>query len=203
MNDSTVTAWLFDAGTIVAIALLAACGVYGILLAVFPRIALGVSAALNRRYSSRRALRPLEVPRYTERWFYRHHRAVAILLLAGVAAFFLLYAFHYPRDTLLAFISGRLDTLTGALVDTIEWFLVGANALIGVFALVMLLRPSLLKPVETWANRWISTRRALRDAENSREPLDDFVTRHPRVAGFFVLVGAGYIVLSLLLALGG
>lgn len=202
MNNTTVTAWLIDAGTLIAMALLIACFAYAIALLLFPSATLGMSTALNRRYSSRRALRPLELPRTTEPFFYRHHRAVGGLLLAGVIVFFPLFVFGYPGDTVLAAIARQTGSaFAGAIVDAAEGFLVGANVLIGLFALVMLVRPSLLKPLEAWANRWISTRQALREAEQSHEPVDEFFTRHPRVGGVLVLAGTVYIGVSLLVAL--
>ncbi|HEX7047363.1 MAG TPA: hypothetical protein VF275_07315 [Gammaproteobacteria bacterium] len=202
MNNPIITAWLLDAGTWLALALLAACLVYAISLLLFPGVTLELSATLNRRYSSRRALRPLEIPRATEAFFYRHHRLVGGLLLAGVATFFLLFFFGYPRDTVLAGIAQEIGgALAGTLVDAAEWFLLSANALIGIFALAMVLRPSVLKPLEAWSNRWISTRQALRDAERPHEPLDEFLVRHPRTGALLVLAGTAYIVISLLIAL--
>ncbi|HEX7029434.1 MAG TPA: hypothetical protein VF254_02470, partial [Gammaproteobacteria bacterium] len=200
MNNPTVIAWLADAGTWLAFALLAACLAYAIALLMFPAATLELSAALNRRYSSRRALRSLEIPRATEPFFYRHHRLVGGLLLAGVVAFFLLFAFGYPRDTVLEAIARETGgALAGAVIDAAEWFLLGANALIGVFALTMLLRPSALKPLEAWANRWVSTRQALREAEQPHEPVDDFFACHPRLGALLVLAGLAYIAISLLI----
>lgn len=203
MNHHLVIAWLLDAGTWLGLALLSASVVYGALLLVAPRAALDVSATLRQRYSSRRALRPLEIPRHTEPFFYRHHRLAGALLLAGVTVFFLVFAFGYPRDTVLAGIATRIGGVSAdVLVDAVERFLLVANALIGVFALTMIIRPSALKPLEARANRWISTRQALREAEASREPLDAFVARHPRLTGALILLGTAYIGISLLVALG-
>lgn len=202
MNHHVILAWLLDAGTWMGLALLTASVAYGALLLAAPQTALDVSATLKQRYSSRRALRPLEIPRRSEPFFYRHHRIVGMLLLAGVIAFFLIFAFGYPRDTVLAAIANRIGGASaGVLVGTVERFLLVANALIGLFALIVIIRPSALKPLEARANRWISTRRALREADASREPLDAFVASHPRWTGGLILLGTAYIGFSLLVAL--
>lgn len=202
MNHPAVITWLADAGTLIGIALIGACLAYAIALLLVPRATLGLSATLNRRFSSRRVLRALEVPRVTEPFFYRHHRMIGGLLLAGVVAFYLLFALGYPRDSVLAAIARETGSaFAGTVTGSVEGFFLSANALIGIFALVMVIRPSLLKPLEAWANRWISMRQALREADRSHEPVDEFFGRHPRVGGLLILAGSGYVAFSLLFAL--
>lgn len=202
MKDPVIMAWLLDAATLLGLAFLAATAIYGLLLLILPRKALGVADRLDRQHSARRSMRPLEVPRVTEGFFYHHHRITGALLLAGVLAFFLLRLFDYPRDSVLARLAASVSSpLATALLDSFDIFFMAANALIGVLALVILFRPSLLKPVEAIANRWLSTRRALRGAEQSHTPVDRLFARHPRLGGLVVLLGSGYIALALWLAL--
>lgn len=202
MNNPATVAWLLDAATFLGLALITICFVYGLALLLLPEAAQRAAERLNRRYSARQALRPLEIPRSTERFFYRHHRLVGALLLAGVAAFYLLYFFDYPRDTVLARLAVEIGKpLAEVFSETASRFFLIANVFIGVFALLMLWRPSLLKPVEDWANHWFSTRRALRDAEHSHEVVDRAAARFPRLAGALILVGTAYVGFGIL-ALG-
>lgn len=192
--NTAVTAWLLDAATWLAIALWLACAVYGLALLLLPGATLRAAASLDRRYSGRRVMRPLEVPRESERFFYRHHRLLGSLLLAGTIAFFLLWLVDFPRETVLA----RLavwggQALAGLILDSATIFLLLTNALITVLAIIIIFRPSLLKPLEARANRWLSTRRAFRRIEEHRQPLDELVYRFPRLAGTLVLLGAIYI----------
>lgn len=202
MNHPVVLAWLLDAATVIALALLAACTLYGLVLLLAPGMAWRISAALDRRFSGRRALRPLEVPRATEAAFYRHHRLTGALLVAGVTAFFLLYFLDYPRDTVMAALAADYGrALAGALLDATEAFFLVANALVGLFGAVMFFRPSLLKPLEATANRWLSTRQAVKGMDQPHEPVDRFARRRPRLTGVLVLLGAIYIGISLLVAI--
>src|SRR5690606_21105358 len=124
--------------------------------------------------------------------------------LAAVATFFLFYYLHFPRDTLLA----RLSLATGGvladvIVLALERFLLVANACIGLFALLVILRPSLLKPLEAWMNRWLSARAALRPLEQSRAPLDRITARFPRLIGALILLGGAWVLGNLVVLTQG
>lgn len=197
-----VRAWLYDAGLLLGLVLAVGCLLYGLLLALLPGLSARVAATLNRAFSSRQALRPLEIPRASEPFFYRHHRVFGGLLLSGVVTFFFLYFVDFPRESAAAQLADRLSRpFAEALIDGLVGFLLLANALIGLLAVVVIWRPSVLKPLEQHANRWISTRRALRSAEAPREPVDAWAARHPRVAGVLIAVGSSYLVASVLLAM--
>lgn len=192
--NTAVTAWLLDAATWLAIALWLACVAYGLALLLLPGATLRAAATLDRRYSSRRAMRSLEIPRNSERFFYRHHRLVGSLLLAGTIAFFLLWLVDFPRETVLARLAAwGGQALAGVILDSATIFLLLANTLITLFAIVIIFRPSALKPLEARANRWLSTRRAFRRIDEHRQPLDELVSRFPRLAGALILLGMAYI----------
>lgn len=201
--NPVIAMWLVDAATLLGLALLAACAAFGLALVIAPRIAILASGALNRRFSGRRAMRPLEIPRPTERAFYRHHRLLGAALVLAVAAFFLLYFLNFPRDSVLAALAREYGRgPADAFLQAAEWFFLLANGLIGVLGMLVLIRPSVLKPVEAWANRWISTRRALKGLEQEHDPLDRFTLRHPRLTGVLVLAGVTYVTAGLLVAIG-
>lgn len=201
MNPAIVT-WLLDAAAVLGLTLLAACAAYALALILAPRAANLAGDALNRRISGRRAMRPLEIPRPTERAFYRHHRLLGTALLLAVTFFFLLYFLSFPRDSLLVSLTRQYGKAAGeAFFQATEWFFLLANGLIAAFSVLVLVRPSLLKPVETWANRWISTRQALKGLEREHDPLDRFVLRHPRLTGALLLAGVLYVAVGLLVAI--
>jgi hypothetical protein len=90
------------------------------------------------------ALQLLDRQWQLERLVYRHHRLFgAVVLITGAVS-----AWKLWRSDLSALLEGSLP------VATMAWSLLigqGFNFLVG---LVILLRPSLLKPVETIGNRW-------------------------------------------------
>lgn len=126
---------------------------------------------------SRGLLGILESPRRIERFVYRHHRwsGAVILLGAGfalwrIAASGILWS---PR----AF----------GLHVPLLWLLAVATALGFLVGLVVLVRPSGLKPLETRANRWVGP-----EAGTIRE----WLGRHPRVQGLLVLAASLYALLA-------
>ena len=55
---------------------------------------------------------------------------------------------------------------------------------------VLVFRPSLLKGVESWADRYYSTRRSTESLDVMRYQPDDFVRSRPRIVGAVVQAGA-------------
>lgn len=164
--------------------------VFGLLLILAPGPAGRLRAVFDRRYSARRAMKPLETPRYEERHFYRHHRAWGLFIVLGAAFYLVVFFFGYDHA-----VAGRVlgryfnPAVAGWLADSGVIILTAGNLLALMAGLVVLVRPSALKGVEARANRWISTRRALRPAEGEHDTPDRLADAHPRVFG--VLIGLG------------
>ena len=154
-------------------------------------------AALNQRLSHWVSTRKIEAhldrPRWTERFFYRHHRVTGSVLLLG--AIFILYTFmfRYNARKIPAFIAPGnwwlLDALAGML-------LVGSvvAALVGI---IMLTKPSLLRDIETSTNRWISTEGLMKFFHTMRHSSDQFILRHRKVAGALIIAGSVFILVVL------
>ena len=119
--------------------------------------------------------------RYTiERRVYRRHRIVGGVVLAGAAAALTLILFLSidPRSAPIRKALGRFEFRTlVAVAATIACVLV-------VFGLCLLVRPSLLKGLETAANRWIDA-----SARAKRFDVSRLVLRAPRLVGMLLLVG--------------
>ena len=172
----------------------------GITLIFKSSIVFRVSERMNVWISTRQAMRPLEAHIDIERAVYRWHRLVGALLLAG--ALFTLYVatirFQGPE---LSVVLGKFFRVEIAkwIGQSLRLFLMVANLAALVFAAIMILRPSALKPIEVWANRQYSGRQATRDWEIPRNLIDPFVQNNPRLIGVLlalaslcVLVVLGY-----------
>lgn len=96
----------------------------------------------------------LTAPRWIERRIYRHHR-VAGGVLAGLAWLVLGWLqFGLDRAAVLAALGGGMPATVALPVAV---FVIWLGSLAGLVAgVLMLLRPSALKPVEAVANRWIT-----------------------------------------------
>jgi hypothetical protein len=104
--------------------------------------------------SWRALLRRLDEPRDVKRALYRGHRIAGVALFGG--ALFALDRLWFAYEpgavagVLRSWGKGELDAV---LVDSVWFFLVAGNVGALAAALVMVIRPSLLKGLERWADR--------------------------------------------------
>jgi hypothetical protein len=157
-----------------------------------------VSERMNVWVSTRQAMRHLENPIDIERVVYRSHRLVGTLLLVGAlfTLYVLLLRLKGPELTSL------LSRFFGSPVAT--WvshsfviFLVVVNFAAALIAATMVLRPSALKGLETWANRSFSGRQATRALEIPRPSADPLVAANPRLVGIALAIAGAYVILAI------
>jgi len=170
----------------------------GLLLIFRPQLLGCVNRVANRWISTRHISQFLDRSISIERWFYRHHRPLGILVMLGagyiLAYFGLLFDKAIALQRLTRYVPAKLlDGLLDALV--LASLLGGATALIA--GLFIWLRPSLLRGMEKEANQWVSTRRATKVLDVPHDQVDRFVARHARRAGWLLLLGSIYLFFAL------
>lgn len=127
----------------VALALLAAGGV----LIVFPeqtRLRLAVLADERR------------LPRLSvvavDRWFYRHHRLLGAGIVLAAAYLLGFLVFQFSREALAAFLASGIEDASARadLTGILHWLLFFGALLAHTVGLILMVRPSALKPIEGW-----------------------------------------------------
>lgn len=171
---------------------------FGLILMLAPDGFERMASSLNREWSTRRAMKNLELPHYYERFFFRHHLWVGLLILAASLYFFFTFVLRITPAEAAAAMPG-IDWLWEGLF----WFLLVANVAAAILALVILFRPSALKPLEAMANRWVSVRQATRGMDKEHDAFDAFARRHHRGTGFLMLLGGVFLVVSFSVLLAG
>ncbi len=127
---------------------------------------------------------------FVERLFYRHHYLTGSLLMLG--SLYCLYAVLFvldPHSVKAALAQG--DPLRQILVDAAFGFVYLAAIVVLFIGFTVFVRPSLLKRLEAWANRWVETDQWLDSADRRSEVLDQWTMRHPRLFAIFVLILGG------------
>lgn len=132
-------------------------------------------------------------PRWTERFFYRHHRLVGAGLLIG--AMLVLYTFLISYN--LRKISAVIARDYWWLLDALVGLLLIGSVLAAIIGIVMLSRPSLLRDLEKSANRWISTDRLLKFFNGMHYSVEQSIFQHRKLAGIFLICGSLYILIIL------
>ena len=164
--------------------------VIGIFLLADSARVLRWNAALNSWISNDAVLRRLDEPRDVKRVVYRGHRMVGLLVVLGA-----IYALpelwwgslrnlHPPEVAVVMF-------------ETLRLFLILGNLVALAAGAVIFFRPSLLKPLENWADRVYRSRISSAGADKMRFQPDDFAKSHPKVLGILATVSGVYLLVNL------
>jgi hypothetical protein len=153
--------------------------------------------SVNRWISTRGVLRPMEIPRDTDRFSHRRRRWVGGALIAGgVFSVFGLAAGVDPAAVGAAFAKGDASRLVAIASGTLRWFLILGSAAGVAVGLVLCYSPDGLARIEKYANQWFSGRQVLRGSDDMNLTLDRLVEAHPAPSGWILactaLGAAGY-----------
>ena len=130
-----------------------------------------------------------------ERYFYRHHRVMGILIILG--AVFCLYELQQRSGGLLNVwnhlqLVGDLS-MKSIITDSMLLILMIGNLLALVTGFVVAIRPSLLKRLEGWGNRWVESNRVTAMLDRNVDIANKWLPSHPRLLGLLTLIGSLYI----------
>jgi hypothetical protein len=145
---------------------------------------------LNQWVSFRQVLKPMEITRDTWQLVERNRRWLAIAIaVGGIYTIVQLRLIDSPATAARLAERWHVSTAGAAwLVQSALWFLVLGNVLAILTGLMLGFVPTTLARIDAIANRWISTRNALRSANASNSTVDQLAARWPRVAGALICV---------------
>lgn len=191
MNDNTYNAvlpLLKDFVFVSGIGLFLLSMVIGILLVVNPELIIRLNTHVGKKFSFRKLTRVVEIPNDVDRIFYRHHRSIGALI--SVLSLYVLYYFIFVYDHALV---GEFLKSTGnaliydILISAARLLMLVCGGVIFLIGITIFFRPSQLKSIEAWANRWISTRQATRGLSVEHDQMNRLVYRYPRLIGLFIV----------------
>jgi len=165
----------------------------GIAMLLRPEQLKRVNDHFSRWVSAEKVTEPLDRPRWTERFFYRHHRLVGSVVFLGAA--FILYTFLFNYN--VRRIAGALASRYWGLLDVLIGVVVVFSALAGMIGLLVLMRPSVLRDIEKISNRWVSTDGMTNYFDKMFHSVDEQILRRRKIAGGFLIIGSLYILAQL------
>ncbi|MCL4471562.1 MAG: hypothetical protein M1547_10705 [Gammaproteobacteria bacterium] len=172
--------------------------VLGIWMFFQPERVFLVNRFFSQWLSSRKLTRPLSQPVYhIERRVYRHHRVFGAALLAGAG--YILYSlwFRYDKAAVLNIFREYNPKQVAWLLDSAVFLLNLTSIAALLVALCLIVRPSLLRGIEAWANRWFTTRHMEKPLEVMHMKQDEAAGRNPRVTALLLVLGSLYVLLNL------
>lgn len=174
----------------------------GIWILIQPQGFLRASKSLGRWISTDVFFGSLDRPRYQERFIYKHHRIAGLMIIAG--AIYTLFIMIQKIDVKL--LVALLPQIGGQFWS--HWFygvayalMISANLLALVIGLIVLVRPSMLKILETYMNKWVSPSIDLKKLDETHEIALEILPGNPRLFGLAVALGGVYIVISMAILL--
>ncbi len=172
--------------------------VLGLLLIFKPHLLERINRIANRWVTMRHITRWLDGSVSIERWFYQYHTATGMVVVAGAAYIFIYFGFLFDKPYVLRHLGSMAQpVLLDWLLDVMVLSLLTGAAIALIAGLFLWLRPSLLRGMETEANRWVSSRHATKAMDVPREGIDRFVAHHARQSGWLLLLGSIYLLFAM------
>ncbi len=189
-TDSQIALWLVSSLFWIGVTLFP----LGLLLVLVPQKAMRLTNFLNQWISTQAFFEAINKPRYLERVFYRHHYLLGIVIVLLSALSIYMLVFYSGVETTASYL------LQLAHSEFERWLFVNLYYILVFVMIISLLvggiiiaRPSALKKLEAWGNRWITTEEKLRPLDEMHDLPPNILSEKPRLFGLFVLLGATYI----------
>jgi hypothetical protein len=159
-----------------------------------------ISETLDRWISTKEALQPLDTSYAVERSVYRHHRIAGSLIVVAALYVLSFFVLNFHSERLVTALRRLLDPRMGYwLVESARYFFILVNLAAVVIGVLMLVRPSRLKSIESWANRYYSDSKATQLLEAPHWGADRFTRRRPRLVGVLLIAGGGFVLVAMTL----
>jgi hypothetical protein len=138
---------------------------------------------MNRWVSTRRTLKPLEIPRYVGSPTARKPRWNGlVLLIAGAYVAVTLWQLDGAKMATLAY-GTHYAVAAEILLKAIRWSMVAGGLAAVAVGIMLLFFPRAYLGFEARANHWYSTRQAFTGGDTAHMTLDRWVAAYPRFAG--------------------
>lgn len=169
----------------------------GLIFIIRPSIFLHYNNKLNRWISTNEFFDFIDKPRHIERVVYHYHHLFGAVILLGAG--YCMYEFLYHINTQIFVrnlpVIGNVR-FSAWLYEIVYYLLIVANGLALIVGLIILVRPSLLKGMESIANRWISSSDYTKTLDSTHSIPEHILPGNIRLFGLIVLLGGVYIMFN-------
>jgi hypothetical protein len=174
----------------------------GVWILIRPEGFLKASKSLGRWISTDAFFESLDRPRYQERFIYKHHRIAGLMIITGAAyTLFMMYSKVDMQMFVAQLPQIGTQFWTEWLYGVVYILLISANLMALLLGLIVLIRPSTLKVIEKYLNKWVVTGQDLKKLDQTHEIALEVLPGNPRLFGLAVTLGGIYIVISMAIML--
>ena len=191
--SSELSIWILNILFIIGILLIPV----GVGFMIFPEKIFKLASRLNHWIETDTYFQEINKPRYKEVFLYRHHRIFGVIIFIISILCLYMLTLYIGMGTIIDNLNKLAESeFEKWLFVVFYYLLIFTNMLAVIFGAIMFKRPSILKTFESWSNRWIDTDTPLKVLDNQKNLPDRILPGNPRIFGFFVFLGAVYIIWS-------
>jgi hypothetical protein len=163
---------------------------FGVSLIVYRTRAFQSLATMDRWVSARESFAPLEKRREIEPFVYQHRLWFsAVFIVGGLCCAYVISGKVPATGIARMYVVGH-PQLDAWIAQSLVIVLVAGSILAVAIGVLLGFFPPLLRTLERWSNRWVSSRQIAKGADQVHLPLDRWFRNSPRTAGILLAVAA-------------
>lgn len=175
---------------------------FGVGLIVFRTRAFQSLGPMDRWVSARRSLEPFETRREIEPFVYQHRRWFSAVFIVGGLFSGLMLSGKVSGLAVARLLGGGEPHLLSAwVVESVGVLIIAGSMLAVVIGVLLGFFPPQLRALESRANRWVSSRKLAKGADQVHLPLDRWFHDSPRAAGCLLAMAALFLAFNSTVAL--
>jgi hypothetical protein len=175
---------------------------FGLGLIVFRTRAFRSLGPMDHWVSARKSLAPFETRREIEPFVYQHRRWFSVVFIVGGLFSGLMLSGKVPALAVARLFGvGEPHMLSTWVVESLGVLMIAGSMLAVVIGVLLGFFPPQLRALESKANRWVSSRKLAKGADQVHLPLDRWFHDSPRTAGCLLAVAALFLAFNSTVAL--
>lgn len=165
--------------------------IIGLLMMIIPNKIHALASRLDFIISTEKHFVLLDSTKHIDRYIYKYHHIFGIFITLGA-----IYTLGILGGSQISF--ALLPEIINPVIS--EWFysallmiLLLVNIIAVLIGVIIFIRPSILKNIETKMNTWVETGHLFQKLDTPRMMEQQKPLKHPRIYGFIVFAGSIYI----------
>ncbi len=170
----------------------------GLCLIIQPSKFLQFGQSMGKWISTEKYFNSLDRPHYQERFIYKHHLIFGSLIIIGAIYTLYMLVFNVTVSMILVSLPEVINYFwSDWFYSTAYYLFIAAKTIALIVGIIILIRPSYLKGIETYLNKWIISDDKLMGLDEAHEISTNILPGSPRLFGLAVVLGGLYIMLSM------
>jgi hypothetical protein len=151
---------------------------------------------MNRWVPTRKAMRPVEIPRNVEEALHRRPLGAVFIVAAGLSLIVLIRGFDIGA-IVSAFARGPSPMVIEIAARAVKWILLAGDVFAIIVGIALFATPQPLAALEARVNQWYSVRKYDRNIDRVHMGVDGWAQTYPRAIGWSFVILSVFVVMNL------